>query len=49
MLNFDSDWRWMLDRNDSPWYPKARLFRQPKIADWDSVFIEVKEALIELL
>ncbi|MEM1169145.1 MAG: hypothetical protein AAGJ08_08775, partial [Cyanobacteria bacterium P01_H01_bin.35] len=49
MLNFDSDWRWMLDRNDSPWYPTARLFRQPKIADWDSVFIEVKEALIELL
>ncbi|NEQ40720.1 MAG: tetratricopeptide repeat protein, partial [Okeania sp. SIO3I5] len=49
MLNFDSDWRWMLDRNDSPWYPTARLFRQPKIGDWDSVFIEVKQALIEFM
>ncbi|NET28231.1 tetratricopeptide repeat protein [Okeania sp. SIO1I7] len=49
ILNFDSDWRWMLDRNDSPWYPTARLFRQTKIGDWDSLFIEVKQALIELL
>ncbi|MGK7922173.1 MAG: tetratricopeptide repeat protein [Trichodesmium sp.] len=49
MLNFDSDWRWMLDRNDSPWYPTMRLFRQNKFNDWDSLFIEVKQALIELL
>ncbi|GGA05085.1 tetratricopeptide repeat protein [Okeania sp. KiyG1] len=47
ILNFDSDWRWMLDRNDSPWYPTARLFRQAKIGDWNSVFIEVKQALIQ--
>ena len=47
ILNFDSDWRWMLDRNDSPWYPTARLFRQQKIGDWDSLFIEVKQALIQ--
>lgn len=31
------DWRWLLDRNDSPWYPTARLFRQSKIGDWHSV------------
>ncbi|MDY7009082.1 MAG: tetratricopeptide repeat protein, partial [Cyanobacteriota bacterium] len=47
LLPFVPDWRWMLDRNDSPWYPTARLFRQPKIGDWDSVFIQVKQALIE--
>ncbi|NEP82148.1 MAG: hypothetical protein F6K39_30795, partial [Okeania sp. SIO3B3] len=31
LLPFVPDWRWLLDRNDSPWYPTARLFRQPKI------------------
>ncbi|GGA05112.1 hypothetical protein [Okeania sp. KiyG1] len=30
MLNFDSDWRWLIDREDSPWYPTMRLFRQSK-------------------
>ncbi|NEQ40718.1 MAG: tetratricopeptide repeat protein [Okeania sp. SIO3I5] len=49
ILNFDSDWRWMLDRNDSPWYPTSRLFRQQKIADWDSVLLDVKDSLKKLL
>ena len=31
------DWRWMLDREDSPWYPTARLFRQRRPGDWDDV------------
>jgi hypothetical protein len=39
------EWRWMLDRNDSPWYPTARLFRQKTINDWEGVFKEVKQAL----
>jgi tetratricopeptide (TPR) repeat protein len=45
LLPFSPDWRWMLNREDSPWYPSARLFRQPKIADWDSVVRLLSEAL----
>jgi tetratricopeptide (TPR) repeat protein len=37
LLQYVADWRWLLDRSDSPWYPTARLFRQPEIDDWDSV------------
>jgi hypothetical protein len=33
---FGQDWRWLLKRNDSPWYSSCRIFRQPKIADWDT-------------
>jgi len=39
------DWRWMLNRSDSPWYPSARLFRQPGLGDWSSVFAAVAEEL----
>ena len=38
LLPFESDWRWMLDREDSPWYPTMRLFRQPIHQDWAAVF-----------
>jgi ADP-heptose:LPS heptosyltransferase len=37
LLAFAPDWRWLLDRSDSPWYPTARLFRQQPIGDWTSV------------
>jgi tetratricopeptide (TPR) repeat protein/ADP-heptose:LPS heptosyltransferase len=42
------DWRWMLDREDSPWYPTMRLFRQPQAGDWDSVIMMVERELRKL-
>ena len=43
MLPFLPEWRWLLARRDSPWYPSARLFRQPQLGDWDSVVVEVAQ------
>jgi tetratricopeptide (TPR) repeat protein len=45
LLSFVSDWRWLLQRQDSPWYPSMRLFRQPVGGDWDSVITRIVEAL----
>jgi tetratricopeptide (TPR) repeat protein len=45
MLSFVSDWRWLRDREDTPWYPTMRLFRQPKLGDWDSVFTVLRREL----
>ena len=45
MLPFAPDWRWLTDRTDNPWYPQARLFRQPKISDWESTVRFVQDAL----
>jgi ADP-heptose:LPS heptosyltransferase len=47
MLPFEPDWRWMLHREDSPWYPSMRLFRQPEPGDWGSVIKNVEGALDE--
>lgn len=40
-----SDWRWLLDREDSPWYPSMRLFRQQRQGDWDDVIEEIDQCL----
>jgi ADP-heptose:LPS heptosyltransferase len=44
-LPFAPDWRWLLDRADSPWYPTMRLFRQRERGNWHSVFEEIEAAL----
>lgn len=45
LLAHAADWRWMLDRRDSPWYPAMRLFRQPEPGDWPSVLRRVADEL----
>jgi hypothetical protein len=47
-LRFVPDWRWMLGRSDSPWYPSMRLFRQIRRDDWAPVFAAMAQALAEL-
>ena len=41
MIAFSPDWRWLLNRDDSPWYPSVRLYRQPAPGDWDNVIARV--------
>jgi hypothetical protein len=45
LLPFMPDWRWLLDRDDSPWYPSLRLFRQDESRGWDRVIARVNAAL----
>jgi len=45
LLPYNSDYRWLTARNDSPWYPTARLFRQRSIGDWDGVIKEISSIL----
>ena len=49
LLNrFDTCWRWLRDRDDSPWYPTLRQFRQTSLGDWDGVIDQVRAALEEV-
>jgi hypothetical protein len=47
MLPFISEWRWLTERNDSPWYPSLRLFRQDRFGDWEGVVQRMAAALRE--
>jgi Flp pilus assembly protein TadD len=49
LLPFNPDWRWQLEREDSPWYPTLRLFRQHEMDTWSEVVARVKESLVKLL
>jgi hypothetical protein len=48
-LPYVPDWRWLLERSDSPWYPTMRLFRQKSPGDWRGVFEEIEAALRDQL
>ncbi|MGZ5801261.1 MAG: glycosyltransferase family 9 protein [Burkholderiaceae bacterium] len=47
MNSFESEWRWMMERSDSPWYPGMRIFRQPKPGDWETVIQQVATELTQ--
>ena len=47
-LSAHSDWRWFLEREDSPWYPTMRLFRQTKLDEWEDVFERMATKVSEL-
>ncbi|HEY2411231.1 MAG TPA: tetratricopeptide repeat protein [Pirellulaceae bacterium] len=49
ILPFAPDWRWLLRRSDTPWYPTMRLFRQKSLGDWEGAFSEIQNALRQLL
>jgi hypothetical protein len=48
-LSAAPDWRWMVDRDDSPWYPSMRLFRQTKLDDWSGVFRDMAAELSRMI
>ena len=48
LIPFIPDWRWLMERSDSPWYSSMQLFRQPARGDWESVLIEVAQSLDKL-
>ena len=49
LLPFAPDWRWLMHRSDSPWYPTARLWRQTEHGVWDAVFAEIRAAINALV
>ena len=48
-LKYVPEWRWLLDRSDTPWYPTMRLFRQPASGDWDGLFAQMQAELAALV
>ena len=49
LLPYHPDWRWLLDRDDSPWYQSAKLYRQERIGDWDGMLEKIRVDLLEYL
>jgi hypothetical protein len=49
LLPLAPDWRWMLEREDSPWYPTMRLFRQSSPGDWEPVLARVRDELQKVI
>lgn len=49
ILPYMPDWRWLLERNDSPWYPSMKLFRQQEPGDWNSIFKKLENEITSLI
>jgi hypothetical protein len=49
ILQKTADWRWMIDRDDSPWYPSVRLFRQSRQGEWTDAILKIQAALQEFI
>ena len=45
LINFIPDFRWLLDQEDTPWYPTARLYRQSEVDNWNSVIKKIEKEL----
>ena len=41
------DWRWMMERSDTPWYPDVRVIRQPRPGDWEGIINAAREDLLQ--
>ena len=48
VIPYTPDWRWLMQREDSPWYPSLRLFRQERFGDWPGVFERLSQALEDM-
>ena len=48
VIPYTPDWRWLMQREDSPWYPSLRLFRQERFGDWPGVFECLSQALEDM-
>jgi ADP-heptose:LPS heptosyltransferase len=48
LLQHSPDWRWFLDRSDSPWYPTMKLFRQTERGNWETPILRVAEELRQM-
>ena len=46
LIPFIADWRWAMNRSDTPWYPTMRLYRQPQAKDWHSAVLKMKGSLV---
>lgn len=49
LLPFVPDWRWLINRGDTPWYPQHRLYRQPQIGNWDAVIQAIRNDLLSVV
>ena len=49
LIPYESDWRWMLNRQDSPWYPTIKLFRQKEYGNWEELFHQVADRVENLI